>query len=746
MFVKALKHLTSGPKPVILLFVLLLLSFYLMSGATQNSAVFGRLYSLLLGVNILALLLLVALILRNLIHVVSQYRQRAPGSRLTVRLVAMFVLLAVAPVTVVYYFSLQFLHRGIDSWFDVRVERALQDSLELGRTSLDGRMRELLRQTRQMASELGPVPDAMAALKLNDLREQSEASEMTLLTLKGRVIASSSADPSGIVPAMPSEAVLTQLSQGLDYTRLEPTRDGGFEVRIAVTLPPVEPGGDIRVLHVLYPVAQRLNELADSVQAAYSQYKELAFLRQPLKYSFTLTLSLILLLSLLTAVWAAFFSARRLVAPIRDLAEGTRAVAGGDYNKRLPLPGRDELGFLVRSFNEMTYKIAQSQDSARRSQLQTEEQRAYLAVVLGHLSSGVLTLDADGILHTSNAAAGHILGVNLEQTLGQPLQALPGYHPTLDQFVDALLSHVKPTEREWRAEVVLFGQKGRQVLMCRGAPLPGTEGIGGGHVIVFDDITALIQAQRDAAWGEVARRLAHEIKNPLTPIQLSAERLRHKYLATMPPGDAEVLDRSTHTIVQQVEAMKEMVKAFSDYARPPKMRLEQLELNRIVNEVVDLYHADHRPVHFELRLDKRAPPIEADVGKLRQVLHNLIKNALEAGVRAGSRIEIQTRCADEAHCRFVELQVCDNGPGIPDALLGNLFEPYVTNKPNGTGLGLAIVKKIVEEHGGMIWAENPAAGGACIIIRLPAQPSQQDGDPSADNDHGPDVPSSDEKG
>jgi len=721
MFLDTLRRLTSGPRPVVLLLVLLLASFYLMSGAIQNTALFGRLYSLLLAVNILALLLLIALIGRNLIHLLQQYREHAPGSRLTLRLVVMFVLLALAPVSVVYYFSLQFLHRGIDSWFDLRVEKSLQDALELGRASLDGRLRELLRQTRQAAGELGPVPDSAAALKLNELRQQGEAAEMTLLTLRGHVIASASLDPSAIIPAMPSEAVLQQLRQGLDYARLEPLGEVGMHVRVAITLPAPEPGTEARVLHALFPVAERLSLLADSVQEAYSQYTELAFLRQPLKYSFTLTLSLILLLSLLTAVWAAFFSARRLVAPIRDLAEGTRAVAAGDYDMRLPLPGRDELGFLVRSFNEMTYKIAQSQQAAHHSQRQAEEQRTYLEAVLGRLSSGVLTLDGNGVLHTVNAAAGHILGTALEDTLGQPLQELPGRHPALDQFVEALLPHLNPTEPEWRAELVLFGQKGRQVLMCRGALLPRSEQIGGGHVIVFDDITNLIQAQRDAAWGEVARRLAHEIKNPLTPIQLSAERLRHKYLATMPAADAEVLDRATHTIVQQVETMKEMVKAFSDYARPPQIRLEIVGMNRIVSEVVELYQTEQRTISFDLQLDPRTPAIEADAGRLRQVLHNLIKNALEACGHAGAHITITTHCAEQTGCRYVELRVCDDGPGIPEELLSNLFEPYVTSKPKGTGLGLAIVKKIVEEHGGMIWVENMPDGGACIMIRLPVK-------------------------
>jgi nitrogen fixation/metabolism regulation signal transduction histidine kinase len=721
MVVDTLKRLTSGPKPIALLFVLLLASIYLMSGATQNSAQFGRLYSLLLAVNILALVLLIALILRNLIQLVQQYRRRAAGSRLTVRLVVMFTLLAVAPVSVVYYFSLEFLNRGIESWFDVRVEHALEDALELGRRSLDDRLREMLRQTHLLAGELTDTPKSMYAIKLNELRDRAEATEMTLLDLQGHVLASSSTDPADIVPAVPNTSILRQLREGLDYAGLDPQRDQGLHVRIAVTVPGTGPTQDNLVLHALYPIAPRINELAESVQKAFTQYKELAFLREPLKYSFTLTLSLVLLLSLLTAVWAAFFSARRLVAPIRDLAEGTRAVAAGDYDKRLPLPGRDELGFLVRSFNEMTRKIARSRDEARQSQQQVEAQRAYLEAVLGRLSSGVLTLDTDHVLRTVNSAADQILGIALEHKLGTALEELPTTYPLLLPLVEAITPHLQSGGAEWREEVTLLGGGGRQVLMCRGSSLAGVGQFRGGHVIVFDDITALIQAQRDAAWGEVARRLAHEIKNPLTPIQLSAERLRRKYLDRMESADAEVLDRATHTIVQQVETMKEMVKAFSDYARTPQVQLLPVDINNVIGEVVELYRGDER-TRFHTRLDPALPPIEADAGRLRQLLHNLIKNATESRGEAGrAELEIATRCASDVQCRFVELQVQDNGPGIPEELLGRLFEPYVTTKRKGTGLGLAIVKKIVEEHGGILWAENSPEGGACIVIRLPVR-------------------------
>lgn len=721
MVVDTLKRLTSGPKPIVLLFALLLASIYLMSGATQNSAQFGRLYSLLLAVNMLALALLVALILRNLIQLVQQYRRNAAGSRLTVRLVIMFTVLAVAPVSVVYYFSLEFLNRGIESWFDVRVEHALEDALELGRRSLDDRLREMLRQTRMLAGELADVPKNAYAIKLNDLRERAEATEMTLLDLQGHVIASSSTDPADIVPSVPNASILRQLRAGLDYAGLDPQRDRGLHVRIAVTVPDTNPTQDDLVLHALYPIAPRINELAESVQKAFTQYKELAYLREPLKYSFTLTLSLVLLLSLLTAVWAAFFSAKRLVAPIRDLAEGTRAVAAGDYDKRLPLPGRDELGFLVRSFNEMTRKIARSRDEARSSQQQVEAERAYLEAVLGRLSSGVLTLDTGHALRTVNSAADHILGIALEHRLGTSLEELPSTYPLLRPLVDAIAPHLQAGGVDWREEVTLLGGGGRKVLMCRGSSLAGVDEFRGGHVIVFDDITALIQAQRDAAWGEVARRLAHEIKNPLTPIRLSAERLRRKYLSRMDGADVEVLDRATHTIVQQVETMKEMVKAFSDYARTPRVRLLPVNINNVIGEVVELYRGDEQ-TRFRTRLDPALPAVEADAGRLRQLLHNLIKNAMESRADTErAELEITTRGARDGNGRFVELQVRDNGPGIPKDLLGRLFEPYVTTKRKGTGLGLAIVKKIVEEHGGVLWAENRPEGGACIVIRLPVR-------------------------
>ena len=713
------RKLFSGSLPIVALFVLLLASLYLMSDASHDSALFSRLYTWLLAINILAIMLFIGLIGRSLWQLIRQYRQQVAGSRLTARLVIMFVILSVTPVSAVYFFSLDFIKRGIDSWFDVRVEEALTDALELSQAALGIRMNELLKDTRDMARVVGNTAPEMAVLTLNDLRSGNDASELTLFSRNGHIVAASSAETERLIPQRLDPGTQLILRQGQADVALLPLRDAGLFVRVAVAVPGSAAPGEGLILQALYPVSERINALADSVQSAFGRYREVAYLRVPLKYSFILTLSLVLLLSIMIAIWAAFYAARRLVAPITDLAEGTRAVAAGDYEKRLPLPGRDELGFLVRSFNEMTHRIAMARNAAQDSQRQAEAQRAYLETVLGNLSSGVITLDVHHRIRTSNPAASYILTIDLEEYQGKALDDIATEHPVLMTLVDTIYEYLGNQVEDWQEEITLFSSTGRQVLMCRGTPLPESSDIPGGSLIVFDDITALIQAQRNAAWGEVARRMAHEIKNPLTPIQLSAERLRHKYLDSMPPADAEILDRATHTIVQQVETLKAMVKAFSDYARMPDLSLEEVDLNRLIREIRELYRGGDMKVQFNLVLDPEAPHIEADVGRLRQLLTNLVKNALEAMDYQSGEITISTRCAEEHACQFVELGVRDTGPGIPADMLGQLFDPYVTSKPRGSGLGLAIVKKIVEEHGGMLRAENPAGGGAQILIRFP---------------------------
>ncbi len=695
---------------------LLLVSLYLLSAATQNTEVFGRLHPWLLFFNSICLAGLLGLIAWNLTRLVLQRRRDQPGSRITVRLVTMFVVLALVPVSVVYYFSVQFLHQGIDSWFDTRMEqRVLEDALNLSQASFDVRMRELLRRTERAAVNVHGMSDAVAPIRLGEMREQLGATELTLMASSGRIIATSAQEPSAMLPHRPEEDILLQLRQGRPYVGLDPVGDAGLQIRVLVLAPGSDGMPDQRLLQGLFPVSPRVNALADEVQQAYARHQEVGYLARPLQETFTLTLSLVLLLSVLFAVWSAFFAARKLVEPIRQLAEGTRAVAAGEYGTQLPPAGRDELGFLVRSFNDMSLRVAQARDAASSSQAQVENQRAYLETVLGRLSSGVVALDRGGRLRTWNRAADQILGLSLTEFTGESLSALGRRQTGLLAFSELVQRRLNENVGEWREQVTVTVPGGRLVLMCSGASLPGAIGTGG-HVIVFDDVTTLIQAQRDAAWAEVARRLAHEIKNPLTPIQLSAERMRHKCLPVLEGRERDLLDRGTHTIIEQVEAMKTMVNAFSEYAQPPHLQLVPVDLNALVRQVAELYRSDDMSV--SLKLAEGLPKLRGDPGRLRQLLHNLLKNALEAAAGGDGRLELITSTVDDGHFRGVQLQVRDYGPGFSEEVLAHLFEPYVTTKSRGTGLGMAIVKKIVEEHSGQIGAEN-LADGALVKLRFP---------------------------
>lgn len=702
----------------ILLSILLMASLYLLTAATENTARFGSLYLWLLLLNGIVLVTLSGLIIHNLWRLVQALRANQAGSRLTARLMGLFVVMAVLPGLVVFSFSMQFLQRGIDSWFDVRVEEALDGALALSQASLDQRMQDMLRRLEDASRVLVDVDEEMIPLTLGDLRARSGASELTLLGGNGRIIAASSVDTEDILPHRPEESILLQLRQGRPYVSLDPIENAGLHIRALVVVETPATAQSARVLQGLFPVSPRVDALATEVEMAFTEYRALAYLRGPLKDSFTLTLSLVLLLSLLFAVWSAFYLARRLVEPVSRLAKGTEAMAAGEYGTQLPPGGNDELGFLVRSFNDMSRRVAEVRNAAERSQELVEAQRRYLETVLSRLSSGVLALAPDGSLRTFNQAASEVLCVPLEQGVGRPLSALGDAHPNLEPFAALIYRHRQAGTSEWREELTLDTGEGRRTLICSGAALPSGPA-GDGDVIVFDDVTTLIQAQRDAAWGEVARRLAHEIRNPLTPIQLSAERLQHKIGATLADDQADLLKRSTDTIIHQVEAMKEMVQAFSEYARPPALRLQPVDLNALIREGVELYQAESVRPLFSLDLADELGAVEADPSRLRQLLNNLLQNALEAThSQADCEISLSTRQGQGRYAGMLELEIQDNGPGLDDAVIEQLFEPYVTTKPRGSGLGLAIVKKIIEEHNGTITARNTESG-ARMTVRLP---------------------------
>jgi nitrogen fixation/metabolism regulation signal transduction histidine kinase len=700
----------------------------LLAKSVQNSSEFGRLQPWILLLNIAGVLTLTVLLVRKLWQLVRDYRHHVPGSRLTARTVIIFGALVVAPLLIVYLSSLEFLNRGIDSWFRVEVRQGLKDALVLSRSALELRVEECARRTELLALSLAAHPRADIQSRLDEERRATAAAEIVLFGDHERILAASLEDPLASVPLAPPADLVRRVSEHRPYVGLEPQSNGQYIIRIGAPLTESPSSLDDRYVMALYPVPRELADLSNAVQRSYSQYGNLATLREPLKYSFSLTLSLVLLLAMLAALYGAIFSAQRLVRPVQDLIAGTRAVGKGDFDTRLPLPSRDEMGFLVHSFNDMTKRLRRAHEEATRSQQAVERERERLAIILARLSTGVLAVDRMLTVRMANAAAGAILGTDLSAATGRSLPELSAGNERLGQFVAALAVRFARGREEWREQLDLeggpaHGMLARRNLMCACTPLPG-EGGDMGYVIVFDDITMLLQAQRDAAWGEVARRLAHEIKNPLTPIQLSAERLRRRLLASMGPRDAEILERATHTIVQQVESMQQMVNAFSEYARAPEMRVSRFSLNQLVTEVAELYRSQDPRAAIHLELDARLEGIEADRGRVRQILNNLVTNALEALEGTPQpRLEIATRLERPEDGRhedeYAAVVVCDNGPGFQRELLGRVFDPYVTSKPKGTGLGLAIVKKIVEEHGGRIDADNRPEGGARVRVLLP---------------------------
>ena len=633
----------------------------------------------------------------------------------------------IAPLIIVYLFSLDFINRGIDSWFRVEIKQGLNDALVLSRSALDLRLREQARRTESFARSLRDLHGPELLQRLDEERRSTEANEIIVYDASGRAAARQQR-----IRRWCSSRRRRRPKWRCSWPRAAATSASIRRPTVSTRIETAAPIADAvsahaarRYLLIDYEVPQELSALAEAVQHTSSQYGDLSAVREPLKISFRLTLTLVVLLTLLAAIYGAIFSAQRLTRPVQDLIAGTRAVGKGDFGTRLPLPSRDEMGFLVHSFNDMTKRLRRASEEAKRSRQAVERERERLSIILSRLSTGVIVTDRELHLHSANQSAATILGGDFgAATSAANLAQFATGNPRFLKFLDELRGRLQSGWDEWREQLILPGEAGERVLLWACTPLPD-EREHGGVVIVFDDITALLAAQRDAAWGEVARRLAHEIKNPLTPIQLSAERLRRKLLGAMNAEDAQVLERATHTIVQQVDAMKQMVNAFSEYARAPDMRLAHFSLNQLVTEVAELYRLQDPAAEIRLDLDPTLPEIHADRGRMRQMLANLITNGIEAlaGVADGC-VELSTRQQRAEGALAAVICVADNGPGFRKEMLGRLFDPYVTGKPRGTGLGLAIVKRIVEEHGGRIEAENRPEGGAKILVLLPV--SDQD--------------------
>jgi len=631
-------------------------------------------------------------------------------------MVLTFVTLVILPTTILYFFSIQFIQRSIDSWFDASVEHALKDAMDLSKAVVDDKKKAHLKEIKRLVKEMQKERSALTVLTLSKIREKSGAEEVTILSSRGKLLASSSEQEGEIVPDIPASELLLPLQRGSDYVHVDLSEEAYQGIRVLVRLAIENNNNDFFILQALYPLNSRQRKMAASVQQAYTEYSELVYLRTPLKYSFTLTLSLVLMLGLLSAIWAAFVFAKRLSSPIRDLAEGTKAVAEGKYHQPIPMLDTGDLGQLVESFNKMTRQLSKTHSQLEESNKHSEEQRAYLEIILRNLSSGIVCLDKNNKIQRLNHEASRILDIEPDQFMDLYIQDLSMAEANLEPLVNKILHFIDSGMERCVEEITLIKNAAKTVIVFRANILPDN-----GHVIVLEDITALIQAQKDAAWGEVARRLAHEIKNPLTPIQLSAERINHKFQNKMDSNDGEILNRLTSTIVSQVDNMKELVKAFSEYAKLPQLKIAPLQINGLVMDVLDMYRTMPN-LTIKTIFNEDDIFINADSGKIRQILHNLIKNALEAMDKNSQRtLFIGLKLRNKKH--NVQLCIEDSGAGIKEILLANIFDPYVTEKSKGSGLGLAIVKKIVEEHGGSIYAENITKdgiiSGSRFVINLP---------------------------
>ncbi len=716
--------------------------------ASSNNAMFEQHYASLFWLGLALTLGLLVLIGVQVVGLVKKLRGRVFGSTLALRLMAVFALMAVIPGGLVYAISVQFLNRSVDSWFDVPVDRAFESALSLGRSALEANGKELLRRSRDAALKAADAKGDAAEIA-KQLRLQYNFDEVAVVDDQATVAGWVGGDAAALtnrVRLMPDKPTAGEVAEAITkgpQTYTETLGDRVIFFRVVILLPAAPSISGTRVLQIIQSAPRKMVSDAQSVDAGARDYQRLQLLRDSLKRVFALTLTLAMVLTLFSAISLSFLMSERLSAPLSALAESTRAIAKGDFTKLNPVKSRDEFGVLTQSFNTMTRQLSEASDVVARKQHQLVTANAYLESILGNLTSGVVTLDAQLQPKSINRIAADMLGINPAMLRNHPFSDWGQTYESLKVMTEEIVGQLtverdKPWERQFvistganlptgavqntlpsmAASTVQMKAQRTRTLLVRGTKLP--QATDADYILVFDDITGLIQAQRDAAWGEVARRLAHEIKNPLTPIQLSAERLQMKLTDKLPEHEREILNRATNTIVAQVGALKGMVDDFSLYSRASRMKISPVDLNELVTDVLALYET--MPVSMVLNKGDNLPVIEADPSMLRQVIHNLMQNAQDAlTVLPADTVPTITVTTSRQDNNLL-LIFADNGSGISDEVVARIFEPYVTTKAKGTGLGLPIVKKIIDEHRGTVSVENVSPHGAMVTITLPIAP------------------------
>jgi nitrogen fixation/metabolism regulation signal transduction histidine kinase len=752
---------------------------FLLASASENSAAFDKNYPWLLGLNALVAAALIILVTLLLVRLFRRYRRGRFGSKLMTRLVLLFATVGILPGAIIYIVSVQFVSRSIETWFDVRVESALESGLNLGRTALDSSLADLNAKAHNMALQLADMSESTQATQLSRLRDQGLMQEATIVSGTGRLVATDGGRLGALVPELPTKVMLRQARTTRGFAAVEGSTEPveppvknkttatkalatnaldavtGLRMRVVVMIPTqtniLSLQNETRYLQLIQPVPTSLAANAEALRAAYSEYQERSLGRSGLRKIYLVTLTLTLLLAIFGAITSAFVIADDLAQPLLLLAEGTQAVAKGDFSPRPIVATSDELGTLTKSFNSMTRQLYDARAAVEKNRAELENAKAYLESVLGNMSAGVMVLDTEFKLLTCNESVERILEHHFEELIGKPITEIPGIsvfakavtaafselnaQTAGDETTDGMHwqhqieipRHMDKADAEKSSDSNAESDMGNYIiLLARGSRLPIESGIG--YLVVFDNISDVISAQRSIAWGEVARRLAHEIKNPLTPIQLSAERLQMKLEGKLSEPDAAILNKGANTIINQVTAMKRMVDDFRDYAKTPPAVLSLLDLNALIEEILNLYIAGDERDIIHVILAKNLPQVMGDATQLRQVIHNLLQNAQDAVVErkdaTAPRIDVVTEVfhyqSSEGEVRnAVRLSITDNGPGFSPKILARAFEPYVTSKPRGTGLGLAMVKKIIEEHGGRIDIQNRSDGnGAKVLILL----------------------------